>query len=334
VMLPRLLLVVCAVLPGPSTPDQGSIGGTVVNASDGRLPAGGAEVVLRVKVDDQLAIAAETIADARGRFLFEPLPVDADLQYLPGANRAGVHYPGKSVRLTPERAHASVELAVHDAVAEPNPLVARRHEIVVRSEPGALRVTETIRVDNPTSTSYVGQAVCDGAEPVTLRLAIPSDFERVTFDEEFFGRRFSQADGKLVTGIPWTPGERELTFTYLLRNEQRHRLWARPLDLPCSHVRVSVFTDEPGEVSCNLGPGSSQRRGETTLEFESVGKTLPAGYVVRLEMGCLPVPWMAYGRWLALVALVGLIAGTSMVTIGRGRHKGRQTRTAASSSAG
>jgi len=334
VIFPRLLLAVCSILAGQSAPGEGSIGGIVVNASDRGLPAQGAAVVLRVNVNDQLAIAAETITDARGRFRIGALPVDADLQYLPGANRDGVHYPGKSIRLTPRRAHAHVELLVRDAVAEPNVLVARSHEIVVRSEPGVLRVTETIRVGNPTTTSYVGRAVCEGGEPVTLELAIPSDFERVTFDEEFFGRRFSLTGGKLVTGIPWTPGERELKFTYLLRNEQRHRLWERPLDLPCSRVRLCVFTDEPEEVFCNLGPGSNGRPGEATLEFESAGETLPAGHVVRLEMGRLPVRWTAYGRWLALAALVGLIAGTSLVTMGRGRSEGKKGRTEASPSAG
>jgi len=286
----------------------------VVNASGRRAPAAGAEVVLRVKVDGQFMIAAETIADAEGKFRFAPLPIRPDLEYLPGANQDDVHYPGKRIRLTRESPHVHVELLVYDAVAGPNPLVARRYEIVVRPEPGALRVTETILVDNPTSTCYVGEAA-EGVEPVTLELAIPPDFDRTTFNKEFFGRRFSLADGRLVTGIPWPPGEKELTFTYILRNEERCRSWERPLDLPCSHVRLSVLTDKPEEVSSNLKPGSSRLRGEKV--FQSEGRTLPVGHVLRLEMGRLPVPWMVYGRWIALVALVGLIAGVSVVTLGR-----------------
>lgn len=133
-------------------------------------------------------------------------------------------------------------------MAEPNPLLARRHEIVVRSETGALRVTETILVENPTSTCYVGQAASEDAEPV-----------------------------------------------------------------------------KPEQVSCNLGPAASERRGEEVIEFESAGQALSAGHLVRLEMGRLPVPWMAYGRWLAPVALVGLIAGTTVVVMGRRERKTRQT---------
>jgi len=61
----------------------------VVNASEGRTPAAGAEVLLRVNVDGQFVIVAETITGADGKFLFEPLPIRADYQYLPGANRDG-----------------------------------------------------------------------------------------------------------------------------------------------------------------------------------------------------------------------------------------------------
>jgi hypothetical protein len=315
------ILAACSVLAQPAPSGEGSIGGIVLNGSDGRSPVAGAEVVLRVNVDGQFMTAAETVTGADGRFDFAPLPLRSDLEYLPGANRGGIHYPGERIRLGPGRPRASVELVVYDTVAEPSPLVARRHEILVRPAPGALEVTETILVDNPTARSYVGRPASEGGEPVTLELAIPSDFERVTFDREFFGRRFTQAGGKLVTGVPWPPGTREVKFTYLLHNAERHRVWERPLDLPCPNLRLSVATDKPGEVSCNLGRGSTQSDGQVAFECDE--RTLPAGYVVRLEMGRLPVSWMVYGRWVALAVLA---AGAGVVTIRRSRRGENRTR--------
>ena len=47
-MFPKLLLAACSILAGQSTPGEGSLRGVVMNASDGRMPAAGAEVVLRV----------------------------------------------------------------------------------------------------------------------------------------------------------------------------------------------------------------------------------------------------------------------------------------------
>lgn len=313
----KLLVAACAFVSEPASGASGSISGIVVNGSRGQAPVARAEVVLRVKIDGRFVIAAETVADGEGRFRIAPLPINTDLEYLPGANRDGVHHPGERVRLTWLRPRADVRITTYDAVEGPNPLVARRHDIVVCPEPGALKVTETITVDNPTSTCYVGKPATGGAEPVTLELAIPPDFDRTTFHKEFFGRRFSLAGGKLATGVPWPPGERELTFTYLLKNEERHRLWRRPLDLPTDHVRLFVVTDEPDEVVCNLEAGESQGRG--ALLFESDGEPLPAGYVLRLELGRLPVPWMAYGRWAALAVLVGLVAGIGLMTTMRRR---------------
>jgi hypothetical protein len=197
------ILAACSVLAQPAPSGEGSIGGIVLNGSDGRSPVAGAEVVLRVNVDGQFMTAAETVTGADGRFDFAPLPLRSDLEYLPGANRGGIHYPGERIRLGPGRPRASVELVVYDTVAEPSPLVARRHEILVRPAPGALEVTETILVDNPTARSYVGRPASEGGEPVTLELAIPSDFERVTFDREFFGRRFTARPA-----VPQPPVER------------------------------------------------------------------------------------------------------------------------------
>ncbi len=331
-MIPQLLLAIGPVLsgstglPGQPAGGDGTLSGVVVNSSRDDAPVGRAEVVLRIKLEGQFVTLAETTADEQGRFVFRNLLVGQHYDYLPGANCDGIHYPGPHVRLVSSQPHARVKLGVCDSVTHPSPLVIRRHEIDVRPEPGGLKVTESILVANPTSTTYVGQAINahQGAEPVTLRLNIPSDFERTTFHKEFFGRRFALVDGKLVTSIPWTPGEREVKFTYVLSNTEKHRLWERPMDLPCSQVTLRVHTAKPEEVACNLQPVATRRSGDLTeMTFESAGKTLPAGHVIRVELGYLPVPWMAYGRWLAVAALAVLIAGASFAMIGR-RHRAKR----------
>jgi hypothetical protein len=320
-MVPQLLLAICWTVAGQATGGDGSISGIVVNASRGRTPAGGSEVILRLRLHGQFVPAAQTTADPQGRFSFQNLLVGGQYQYLPGANRDGVHYPGPRIQLTPQRPRVRVELAVHDAVTQPNPLVIRRHDIIVRPEPGALNVTESILVVNPSSKSYIGRPLPEGGEPVTLQLAVPSDFERLTFYEEFFGREFSLIHGKLVTSIPWTPGQRELKLNYVLRNTQSHRVWERPLDLPCSQVRLCVETTRPEKLRCNLERGSVERNGDlSTVRFQSVGRTLPAGHVIRLELGELPLPWTTYGRPAALLILLALMGGASLVMVRR-RHR-------------
>lgn len=314
---------------------EGIIGGIVVNASDGDTALPGVDVVLSTEVDNHMTPVAKTTTDWAGKFLFKELPVGMQYRYRPGANHDEIHYPGPDIRLNSQQWRVGVELAVHESVAEPSPLVIRRHDVLIEPEAGALKVTESILVDNPSSRTYVGQAPNDESKPVTLCLNIPKDFDRTTFHKEFFGRRFSMIDERLVTNIPWTPGERELEFTYLLRNTKSSFVWQRPMDLPCSKLRIQVRTENPEQVTCNLpAEATKQHDGMTELVFESDGQTLAAGHVIRLQLGAVPVPWMTYARWGAVIVLGVLIAGTGAIVFRRRRsatpkvpHRKRKTST-------
>jgi hypothetical protein len=323
-IVPRLLLASWCAIAGPPAAREGALTGVVVNASRGKTPAAETDVVVRVRLGDEFIPFHQTKTDARGRFRFDHLPVGKDYRYLSGANRGGVHYPGPPFEVTPQQPWVSVELQVWDSVAEPNPLVIRRHDIALRPEQGVLFVTESILVENPTATCYVGRAAQEGSEPVTLRLAIPPDFERTTFHKEFFGRRFSISKEGLVTAIAWPPGQRELSFTYTLPNKNPYYRWQRPLDLPCSGLRVRVENANPGEVACNLKPGAVE--GSGILSFDAGDETLPAGHTISVELGRLPVPFMAYARWAALAILVLLAAGTSLLLSRRRRSPERLRR--------
>jgi hypothetical protein len=315
-----LTLAACLAMSDVPAENRGVIAGVVVNASQGKTPVGGSKVVLRVRLENQFTPFGETTADEQGRFCFENLPVGKYYEYLPGANRDGVHYPGPQVQITPERPRAAVELSVCDSISAPSPLVLRRQEILLRSEPGVLYVTESLVVDNPSSVCYVGQVPQVGAEPITLLLNIPPEFERATFDEEYFGRHFAVAQGRLFTSLPWPPGKKEVKFTYTIRNAQTSRIWERPLDLPCSDVCVRVQAAKPDEIACNLASaavdqGKNSEKGEVV--FQSAGSMLPAGYVIEVDMAHLPVPWMAYARWAALAVLIGMVGGASVFAIRR-----------------
>src|SRR3989304_5583507 len=144
-----------------------------------------------------------------------------------------------------------------------------------------------------------------------MQLSIHSNFDRTTFEKEFFGRRFLLLGGKVVTGIPWPPGSCELKFTYTLPIEQGLCRWQRPLDLPCEHLRIAVQTDNPKEVHCNL-PGAGLE-GKNEVVFESSGETLPTGQVIEVEIGHFPLPLMSYARWMAVLVLLVLFLGGAIL---------------------
>jgi hypothetical protein len=297
-MLSGLLLVAPVWLAASSSP--GAIEGTVVNGSANGQPAAGVEVVLRIREDGVFVPIGETTSDEKGTFSFRDLPVGH--LYLPGANREGVHYPGERVLLHRDEPVAQVQLAVYDTVADPSPLVAREHEIVLRPEAGKLEVTERLLIANSSLHTYVGR-ITTGHMPVTLRLGVPSEFKRVTFHKEFFGRRFHLIKGHLLTTIPWTPGERELAFTYVLPVEEDY-VWERTTELPCSKLRIRVVGKTAEEVTCNLPAVGSGFKGQAVFAAASA---LPAGQVVRVELNRLAGSFMASAKWVAVCVLATLI---------------------------
>jgi hypothetical protein len=325
----QIALAYGTIVLGQPSDGPGMIRGRVVNMSQGEAPCAGAEVILRVRIENEFAPVAQVLTEADGTYRFEGLPIGAEYLYLPGANYREIHYPGRRVGLTRGQPAAYVTLDVWETVAAPSPLVIRQHEIVIGTEPGAVHVVEAMLVDNPARATYVGLASSDDAPPVTMRLNVPSDFERITFEREKFGREFRVLDGRLVTGIPWTPGQHWLRFTYTLRPEAVRRGWQRPLDAACDSMRVRVKHPRPEEIACSLPSVAGGPPGEKV--FESGADVLPAGHVIRVQLGHVPVPWSVYARWGALVVLAGLIAGTA-VALRRSRRRRLPTAHGASTS--
>lgn len=300
------LLITAGMFCVSSETQLGRISGMVVNGSAEGVPLAGAEVVLRIHDGGTIIPVADTRSDSEGRFHFDELPVDDGIQYLPGVNLDGVHFPGSRVRLDAERNGAEVQLVAYEASRGASPLVARAHEIVVQPEDGLLRVRESIRIANPSNRAYVGADVPRGRQPLTLRLSIPRDFAKVTFDKEFFGRNFQVLNETLSTGIPWPPGDRELRFTYLVPIESAQWRLRRSLDLPCQRLRVRVKSDLRDQVACSLPASDQAIAGEVV--FESLNTTLAAGETIDLTLGGLAVPWTDWARYAAAAILAALVA--------------------------
>lgn len=305
-MITGYLLCIAAVVTGWQSSQDGWIGGIVVNESRSEEPLAGATVVLQIKTTGDFVLLDQTSSDAAGRFLFRNLLVSPHVVYKASAHYEGIHYPGPPLTLTTDNATAAITLTARDTVSSPCPLRVKSHRIDIQPSSGQVTVTETLLIDNPTKWTFVGDSILADAEaPTTLHLSIPSDFQKVTFQQEFFGRRFAVRDGRLVTSLPWEPGTREVKFTYYLRNTQQHRRWERVLDLPTERVELRVSTNEPGEVASNLiDQGVQQRGGSTEVVYLSGDQQLPAQYQLYCELGRLPVPWTTYAKWAAGITLV------------------------------
>lgn len=315
-MTTSLLWLMLCLAQADGSEFTGTITGTAVNGSRGHAPLADAPVILRANIEGGFAPIAETQTDSRGQFTFAELPLVDGVIYLPGVNHEDVHYPGPRLQLTPGRPQALVRIVAHDAVESPNPLVCRRAEFGVRPGQGYIEVTEALLIANPSITTYIGEPV-DDRPAVTLRLALPAGFDKVTFDKEALGRNFLLHNSELLSTLPWTPGEREVRFRYRLPVARSSALFERSLDLPTEHVLVRVWDKAADQVACSLTQSPGRQDGSVT--FEHTGPPLPAGERIELRLGALPLTAETYARWGALLLLGGLIAGAIIVARRRQR---------------
>ena len=286
---------------------KGAVSGVVVNGATGRPVGKGVQVLLRIKFDGQYAVAAETATDEHGRFRFAPLPLRDDMLFIPGANQQGVHFTGPTVRLSPEHPEQTVVVKVFPVVSSPCPLVLRRWKMLIQPQPGLLRVSERLEIENPTKTCYVGEERLKNLDaPVTLRLHIPPTFQRVTFEKEFFGRHFTLDADTLVTTLPWPPGRRVVAFSYVLPNQKSRCVLERPLDLPCESAWVQIENNSK-PVQCNLPERKNVAADTSSAVVFVASAPLPKDFVLRVELGRLPVPWPFYARWVAVAVLLLLV---------------------------
>jgi hypothetical protein len=299
-------------LPEPA----GHIQGVVVDGTHGNKNLAGVIVVLRAGPKGALEPVAETTTDFYGKFIFENVPLDPSIIYLPGADRDGVHYPGQRLRLGPDNQLSHQVITTFASVESPSPLRAARHNIDILVDENVLKVDETLLVVNPSLTTYVGNQSSNDSQP-SLRLSVPPNFERVTFKSEFYGRRFRIVEHQPVTDIPWTPGERELKFSYRIPLEQASATFHRALDLPSRNITIQVRGKQPSEILCNLKAGHEN---STEVVYTSAADELPAGYVIELQVGGQPLPWLKYARSGSLVALVVLMFATAIALRRRESH--------------
>jgi hypothetical protein len=313
-MFPTLLaLLLLSPIVDDSPQPTGTLQGVVVNGTQGDEPISETTIVLRAGPDGALTPVAETRTDIYGKFVFEDVPLDPSITYLPGAERDGVHYPGQRMRLDLNNRFAHQTITAFDAVEAPSPLISQRYTIEVDVRQDVMEVNETILVTNPSRVTYVGKLVDE--LPVTLRLAVPPNFDRVTFSNEFYGRRFRIVEHQPVIDIPWPPGERELKFAYRIPLDQTVGVFCRALDMPCRNVTLRVRGKHAREVSCNL---AIAKQSNSEIVFATAVEELPRGHVIELQVGDLPFQWLRYARPGSLVALAALMMATVVLFRRRG----------------
>lgn len=299
---------------------SGTIVGTVENGTRDHAVLANAEIVLRASRGGSWVVIAETTSDDQGNFSLTGLDVAPQTIYQAGVNWQGIHYPGARVqfRQTQGNAEARVNLVAYDAVESPSPLICRRYKIQLRPQVGFCDITETLEVDNPTLTTYVGETSADHPT-VTLKWDLPPGVEKVTFEKEFHGRNFHFTPRGLATQLPWKPGRQEIRFSYRIPVVEARASLARSLGLPTEQTLVEVTPEAESvrrgdTVQCSLPQATvsgTQATATADVSFVTFSSQQPlaAGDSIEIRWNVSRLPWEIWARWGIGGLLVLLLAG-------------------------
>lgn len=282
---------------GVACAQAASITGVVRNGTTGQPVAG--EMITLVFIGPQgPEDTGQTRSDATGRFAFRGL---ADGRYLLQASRQGVSYAAQAVI----SGEATVDLVVQVFdVSDRVPLRVALFGMAVDVQPGYVRISEVVHLQNPTSQTFVGPVV----------FPLPRGARYITFSD---GLRQPKVEGtQILDQVIVRPGALQVAYGYSVAGSGELALDRRLL-LPVE--RMELFTSAPAEVrSPRLQPLPTVTN-EGQMYTRASGRAVPRGDLAMSVIG-VPAPRM----WLAPAAagtLAGLLIIGLMAAIAR---EGRQ----------
>ncbi len=316
-----------------AAPRTGIIRGRVVNLS--LRGAGVASATVAAEPVDhrqrgqpvlEPASAITTRTGQDGAFLLTGLLPDAT--YRLAATYRGVAFP-HAVDV-PAGQPVATDAGVTLAVFEPDPEVpldVRTAHIALAPVPedAVVRVAEVWVVRNQTSRAWV---YSPGRFALRLELPLGSIF----LGAEAGGRGLPCRDGTVVDSMPFLPGERQTTITYLLPYDSPDLAIERRLPWPTAEMRLMVAWPSAVIESQVLTQTERLEVSDTTVGV-ALGRDLPAGATVLGVVHGLPPPRHSSTSWpppvLGQTQLTGLALGiggvASALALWYGwRHRARQ----------
>jgi hypothetical protein len=277
--------LVLGIMAGTAAAANGAITGVVRNGTTGQPVAG--EMITLVVIGPQGPEGTgQTRSDATGRFAFRGL---ADGRYLLQASRQGVSYAAQAVI----SGGATVDLVVQVFdVSDRVPLRVALFGMVVDVQPGYVRISEVVHLQNPTSQTFLGPVV----------FPLPRGARYITFSD---GLRRPKVEGtQILDQVIVRPGALQVAYGYSIAGSGEVAVDRRLL-LPVD--RIELFTAAPAEVrSPRLEPLPNVTN-EGQMYTRASGRAVPPG---DLAMSVVGVP--AARMWLAPAA-AGTLAGLLII---------------------
>lgn len=214
VRLALALLLLWALVTAVQAQGTGVIEGQVVNGTaGGAAPGAGLQVTTQVFLGGTEMDTLQAVTDGEGRFRFEGLDTDPELEYWPEVVYLDVPYSVEEpLTFDAEGATLSAAVTVYEATDDDSGIRLDSIHMIAESFGQVLRISEIHLFGNAGDRTYVGS---DGDEGQRggLYIPLPEGAVGLAFGEDIPTDRYVEVEGGLLDTDPVPPGaETSLTF--------------------------------------------------------------------------------------------------------------------------
>jgi hypothetical protein len=249
VILALACLLIGGLPTGVRAQGSGDIKGRVTNGTAGGSEIGaGVPITLYAFRGEAEFDSLETTTDAEGRFRFEGLDTDSELEYWLEAVYLDVPYSNpEPYRFADGQTELQATLTVYETTDDDVDIELDSVHMIIESFGQALRISEIHLFSNRGDRTYIGRAA-ESEQLTTVRIPLPGGAVGLAFQQDIPAARFVEVENGLLDTEPIPPGsETALVFFsyHLMANDD-----VIPLERRFSYrvKTISVLAAQPGLV--------------------------------------------------------------------------------------
>jgi hypothetical protein len=307
------ILIILVLAPVALAQGTGSLEGQVVNGTDGGpAVAAGLPVSLYVLQGNSEVDVLETTTDADGRFRFEALDMDGDLEYWPEALYLDVPYrSAEPYRFDGGEETLPTTITVFETTEDDSTVTLDSVHFIAESFGEVLRISEIHLYGNSGDRTYVGQLGDEGLT-YTVHIPLPENAMGIAFEQDGATERYLEVEGGIVDTEPVPPGQETSLafFSYHLIVMGDTVPLERRFAYPLTHL--NVLAAQPGLM---LNSDQLEMRGPQSFQGRPydlyVVEDLPAESPLKMAFAPVEVPAADVGAEQGSAAAARTVASTS-----------------------
>lgn len=163
----------------------GTVIGQIANGTAGGEVPGDVAVVLHAWDDngETVMLAKRGVADSSGAFRFDDVPMQDGWVFAAMVSVNDVTFFSEPGKVTPETTEIALPLQIYETAADATPVFISQLHTLLEFAQGEVLVTEVYVLSNPTDRAIVGGVKLAKSQIATLQFALPSNANKVSFDD-------------------------------------------------------------------------------------------------------------------------------------------------------